>query len=149
MAGGRSSTSKTARSRCALGGAARSLSNCPSRRGSPTVSGARGLGDREGSVRVLWPARLELCGGVPSWWWWSLFGPPAASECVQLSTGTVKFFNAEKGFGFISREQGDDVFVHFSNILGDGYKSLSEGDRVEFDVAPGRKGEEAQSVRVI
>jgi CspA family cold shock protein len=67
----------------------------------------------------------------------------------QLSTGTVKFFNAEKGYGFISREQGDDVFVHFSNIQGDGYKSLSEGQRVEFDVAPGRKGEEAQNVRVI
>lgn len=63
--------------------------------------------------------------------------------------GTVKFFNGEKGFGFISREQGDDVFVHYSNIAGDGYKSLEEGQVVEFDVAPGRKGEEAQNVRVI
>ena len=66
-----------------------------------------------------------------------------------MAQGTVKFFNAEKGFGFISREQGDDVFVHFSNIQGDGYKSLDEGQRVEFDVAPGTKGEEAQNVRVI
>jgi CspA family cold shock protein len=66
-----------------------------------------------------------------------------------LATGTVKFFNSDKGFGFISREQGDDVFVHFSNIQGTGYKSLEEGQRVEFDVAPGRKGEEAQNVRVI
>jgi cold shock protein len=66
-----------------------------------------------------------------------------------LATGTVKFFNAEKGFGFISREQGDDVFVHYSNIQGDGYKSLAEGQQVEFDVAPGRKGEEAQNVRAI
>ena len=66
-----------------------------------------------------------------------------------LTTGTVKFFNAEKGFGFISREGGDDVFVHFSNIVGEGYKSLDEGQRVEFDVAPGRKGEEAQNVRVV
>ena len=66
-----------------------------------------------------------------------------------LTTGTVKFFNAEKGFGFISREQGDDVFVHFSNIQGDGYKSLDEGQKVEFDVAPGQKGEEAQNVRAI
>ena len=66
-----------------------------------------------------------------------------------MTVGTVKFFNAEKGFGFISREQGDDVFVHYSNIQGSGYKSLQEGQRVEFDVAPGRKGEEAQNVRVI
>jgi len=61
----------------------------------------------------------------------------------------VKFFNADKGFGFISREQGDDVFVHYSNIQSQGYKSLDEGQRVEFDVAPGKKGEEAQNVRVI
>jgi CspA family cold shock protein len=61
----------------------------------------------------------------------------------------VKFFNAEKGFGFISREQGDDVFVHYSNIQGSGYKSLDEGQQVEFDVAPGKKGEEAQNVRVL
>ena len=61
----------------------------------------------------------------------------------------MKFFNSEKGFGFISREEGDDVFVHYSNIQGDGYKSLDEGQRVEFDVGQGRKGEEAQNVRVI
>ena len=66
-----------------------------------------------------------------------------------MASGTVKFFNAEKGFGFISRESGDDVFVHFSNIEGSGYKSLQEGDKVTFDVAPGRKGEEAQKVRVV
>ena len=68
---------------------------------------------------------------------------------ISVATGTVKFFNAEKGFGFISREGGDDVFVHFSNIEGNGYKSLNEGDKVEFEVAPGRKGEEAQKVRVV
>jgi CspA family cold shock protein len=61
----------------------------------------------------------------------------------------VKFFNSEKGFGFISREDGDDVFVHYSNIQGSGYRSLDEGQRVEFDVGPGRKGDEAQNVRVI
>ncbi|HLT17447.1 MAG TPA: cold-shock protein [Acidimicrobiales bacterium] len=66
-----------------------------------------------------------------------------------MATGTVKFFNNEKGYGFISREQGDDVFVHFSNIQGTGYKTLEEGQQVEFDVAPGRKGEEAQNVRAI
>ena len=62
--------------------------------------------------------------------------------------GTVKFFNAEKEYGFITRDEGKDVFVHYSNIQGDGFKSLSEGQRVEFDVAPGRKGEQAQNVRI-
>lgn len=66
-----------------------------------------------------------------------------------MAQGTVKFFNAEKGFGFISREDGDDVFVHYSNIQGSGYRSLDEGQRVEFDIGPGRKGDEAQNVRVI
>jgi len=66
-----------------------------------------------------------------------------------VATGTVKWFNGEKGFGFISREQGEDLFVHYSNIAGSGYRSLEEGQAVEFDVAPGRKGEEAQNVRVI
>ena len=66
-----------------------------------------------------------------------------------MATGTVKFFNAEKGFGFISREGGDDIFVHYSNIAGDGYKSLDEGQRVEFEIGRGRKGDEAQNVRVV
>ena len=61
----------------------------------------------------------------------------------------MKFFNSEKGFGFISREQGDDVFVHYSNIEGSWYRSLEQGQQVEFDVVPGRKGEEAQNVRPI
>lgn len=61
----------------------------------------------------------------------------------------MKFFNTEKGYGFISREGADDVFVHYSNIEGSGYRSLEEGQAVEFEVAPGRKGEEAQNVRVI
>jgi len=65
----------------------------------------------------------------------------------HMTTGTVKWFNGEKGFGFIAREGADDVFVHFSAIQGDGYRNLEEGQRVDFDVAPGRKGEEAQNVR--
>ena len=76
-------------------------------------------------------------------------GRSRSLEEDPLAQGTVKFFNAEKGFGFISREQGDDVFVHFSAIQGTGYKTLEEGQRVEFDVGPGRKGEEAQNVRPI
>jgi len=66
-----------------------------------------------------------------------------------VATGTVKFFNDQKGYGFISREQGDDVFVHFSAIQGSGFKTLQEGQNVEFDVGRGQKGEEAQNVRPI
>lgn len=64
-----------------------------------------------------------------------------------MATGTVKFFNAQKGYGFISREGGADVFVHFSNIEGTGYKSLDEGDEVEFEVGQGKKGDEALKVK--
>ena len=63
--------------------------------------------------------------------------------------GTVKWFNAGKGFGFIEREGGEDVFVHFNAITGDGYKSLNEGDSVEFQVVQGEKGLQAQDVAVI
>jgi CspA family cold shock protein len=66
-----------------------------------------------------------------------------------MAQGTVKFFNSEKGYGFISREQGDDLFVHFSSIAGDGYKTLDEGQRVEFDVVRGKKGDEAGNVRAL
>ncbi len=60
--------------------------------------------------------------------------------------GTVKWFKSEKGFGFIQREAGDDVFVHFSAIQGDGYKSLEEGEKVSFDVVKGPKGLQAENV---
>ena len=63
--------------------------------------------------------------------------------------GTVKWFNAAKGYGFIQRENGEDVFVHFSAIQSEGYKSLSEGDRVEFTVEEGKKGPAAAEVRKV
>jgi len=76
-------------------------------------------------------------------------GAAPTTKEYSVPTGTVKFFNNEKGYGFISRDDGDDVFVHYSKIEGDGYRSLEEGQKVEFEVGPGRKGEEATSVRVI
>ncbi|KXX89920.1 cold shock protein CspC [Bacillus cereus] len=60
--------------------------------------------------------------------------------------GRVKWFNAEKGFGFIEREDGDDVFVHFSAIQQDGYKSLEEGQQVEFEIVDGARGPQAANV---
>jgi CspA family cold shock protein len=67
---------------------------------------------------------------------------------TTLAAGTVKWFNSEKGYGFISREEGPDVFVHYSAIQMNGYRTLEEGQQVEFDVGPGKKGEEAQNVRI-
>jgi CspA family cold shock protein len=61
-------------------------------------------------------------------------------------TGTVKWFNADKGFGFIEREGGEDVFVHFSSIRGDGFKSLQDGQKVEFTLGEGQKGPQALDV---
>ncbi|CAM3719321.1 cold-shock protein [Erysipelothrix urinaevulpis] len=66
-----------------------------------------------------------------------------------MSTGKVKFFNAEKGYGFITIEGGQDVFVHYSAIEVDGYKTLEEGQEVSFDVVEGPRGEQAANVRVI
>jgi CspA family cold shock protein len=65
-----------------------------------------------------------------------------------MTVGTVKWFNADKGFGFISPESGPDVFVHFSAIQASGYRSLDEGQTVEFDVVEGPKGPQAANVRV-
>ena len=67
----------------------------------------------------------------------------------ERTTGTVKWFNGSKGFGFISREDGDDVFVHYSAIQGDGFRNLDEGQRVEFDVESSPKGPQAVNVVAI
>ncbi|MEE9170145.1 MAG: cold-shock protein [bacterium] len=66
-----------------------------------------------------------------------------------MEKGTVKWFNGSKGYGFITREQGDDVFVHYKAIEGEGYKSLEEGDQVQFEVAQGEKGLQATNVTKI
>ena len=67
----------------------------------------------------------------------------------ERETGIVKWFNTNKGYGFIVRDQGEDVFVHYSAIRGDGYRSLVEGQRVEFIVSLGKKGPQAQDVTVL
>jgi cold shock protein len=67
-----------------------------------------------------------------------------------MTTGSVKWFSAEKGFGFITPEDGSaDVFVHFSAIVGEGYRELAEGQRVEFDVTQGQKGPQASNVKAV
>jgi cold shock protein len=76
-------------------------------------------------------------------------GKSSEQENEVVAAGTVKWFNNEKGYGFISPDSGQDVFVHFSAIQGRGFRSLEEGQRVEFDIVPGRKGNEAQNVRVV
>ena len=67
----------------------------------------------------------------------------------QTAVGTVKWFSNEKGFGFIEREGGEDVFVHFSAITMDGYKTLTEGQQVEFEITQGDKGLQAANVRAV
>jgi CspA family cold shock protein len=76
---------------------------------------------------------------------WSLAVRPNVSE--ERMKGTVKWFNNAKGYGFIGREDGPDVFVHFSAITAEGYKSLQEGDQVEFEITEGKNGPQAANVR--
>jgi len=65
---------------------------------------------------------------------------------MSSSTGTVKWFDESKGFGFIEQESGPDVFAHYSNIIGDGFKTLAEGQKVQFDVTQGPKGPQAENI---
>jgi CspA family cold shock protein len=75
--------------------------------------------------------------------------PPAFRKEKAVAQGTVKWFNAEKGYGFIAVDGGQDVFVHYSAIQADGYRSLDEGQRVEFEVTQGQKGPQADQVRIV
>lgn len=74
---------------------------------------------------------------------------PAQQEESEVAQGTVKWFNADKGYGFIAVDGGKDVFVHYSAILMDGYKALEQGQRVEFDITQGQKGPQAEAVRAV
>ena len=68
---------------------------------------------------------------------------------AERTQGTVKWFNGDKGFGFITQENGPDLFVHFSEIRGDGFRSLNEGDKVEFEITEGKKGKQASAVTTL
>lgn len=68
---------------------------------------------------------------------------------LYMNNGTVKWFNAEKGFGFIEQENGGDVFVHFSGIASDGYKTLEEGQKVTFEITEGQRGDQAVNVQTV
>ena len=68
---------------------------------------------------------------------------------AQRTQGTVKWFNGDKGYGFVTQEDGPDLFVHYSEIQGNGFRSLNEGDRVEFEITDGKKGKQASSVTLV
>ena len=82
---------------------------------------------------------------TPGLVWYSVF-PFIGKEVNDMAQGTVKWFNASKGFGFITAEDGTDVFVHHTAIQGGGFKSLAEGDKVSFDIEQGPKGPKAVNV---
>ncbi len=98
---------------------------------------------------------LRPCATVPHCWCGGILGrkvlasPVGRKEVVQVAEGTVKWFSNEKGYGFISQPDGEDVFVHFSAIQSEGYKSLEEGQAVQFDVTQGPKGKQASNVRPV
>jgi len=95
---------------------------------------------RERQAQVPTPASVPAA---------SVAAADPASVDAEWPSGTIKWFDARKGFGFIEREGNSDVFVHFSAIEGSGYRRLEEGQQVEFEVGPGRKGDEARRVRVL
>ena len=94
-----------------------------------------------------------LCGRLAKGKWRARPQPWRGAACttkkVKMAQGTVKWFNGDKGYGFIAVEDGPDVFVHFSAITGDGYRNLEEGQKVEFDITQGQKGPQAENVAVI
>ena len=95
-------------------------------------------------------SRGAVAGWPSRWRAWppAMAGRGMHNQEVKMAQGSVKWFNGEKGYGFIAVEGGPDVFVHFSAITGSGYRSLEEGQKVEFDITQGQKGPQAENVRV-
>jgi CspA family cold shock protein len=92
---------------------------------------------------------LSLAAGPRSGLAWIDTSEMMEGRDKYMTVGTVKWFNADKGFGFIAPESGEDVFVHFSAIQSTGYRSLDEGQTVEFDITQGQKGPQAANVRLL
>ena len=90
-----------------------------------------------------WPKAIVARGPL------AIAGAASTTKKVKMTQGTVKWFNGDRGYGFIAVEGGPDVFVHVSAIAGGGYRSLEEGQKVEFDITQGQKGPQADNVRVI
>ena len=90
-----------------------------------------------------WPKAIVARGPL------AIAGAASTTKKVKMAQGTVKWFNGDKGYGFIAVEGGPDVFVHVSAITGGGYRGLEEGQKVEFDITQGQKGPQADNVRVI
>ena len=98
----------------------------------------RGLGGRLAIAIVGGVVPTVMAGRAASW-----------TKKVKMAQGTVKWFNGDKGYGFIAVEGGPDVFVHFRAIKSEGYRTLEEGQKVEFDITQGQKGPQAENVTVI
>ena len=111
------------------------------------ASSARAVGDLKGPPRRDHD-RVRFFYAPPSMRGGLLSSPPCQEDHV-MAHGTVKWFNDQKGFGFITQDEGPDVFVHYSAIQESGFKSLNEGDQVEFEVTQGPKGPQAQAVKKI
>jgi CspA family cold shock protein len=99
--------------------------------------------DRHGEIKTVCGFFMRLCACVAA------FSDTPMRRIIVMAHGTVKWFNEQKGFGFITQDEGPDVFVHYSAIAASGFKSLNEGDQVEFEVTQGPKGPQAQAVKKI
>jgi CspA family cold shock protein len=104
---------------------------------------SRDITDRNGEMKAVCGFFMVLRSGVAA------FSDNPCQEDHPMAHGTVKWFNADKGFGFITQDEGPDVFVHYSAIDASGFKSLNEGDAVEFTVTQGPKGPQAQAVKKV